>query len=401
MKVIFPVAALAAMAGGCAYDANEPAGSEEAAVSNGLPGGATTGPDGYWTISAVPPSPYPETVPADPSIGKEDMFDVYARENGLTRAEAEDRINGPAELHTEMDRIAEAVRKEPNFVELRMVRDPAARMEAWFTKDAAATLARYTESPHFIAREGGISSAAQEALRQLWLPRLQKASVGSMSVDPFTGKVELGVGMTEAEFLALARKDGWDLSNVTATYAQPQPAAFVDPAIARWIRAFPREHGKATIRLTALYHGTIVLEDGCFRLQSRAPDDDGKLVLFSYRSQLALDDEGYLVVRSAPDRTYRIGEPGAWGGPNAIDPANPEVKALHRRCGEGEVFNVAEPESARLFSLPFAQWVTNYAKSKGLTRQKSWGTVIDCMKREEAAGRIGLNARDACIKQFN
>lgn len=361
---------------------------------------------GFLTITETPPSPFPVTVPADPTLGREDLVDRYARENGLTRAQAEAAINGPPELRAEMERIAERIQRDnpENFVTFVMVRDPAVRMEAWFVRDAAKTLAKYTNSPLFVAREGGLSMATQEELRALWLGRMQGEhgyAFNTMSGQPQTGKLEIGIAIQEADFRALAREEGWELGpQLDLHFAPPRPPAFAHHGIAEQVRVFAREHLMPGGRNEALFVGRIILDDGCFKVEQR----DGfpaHLAMFGYGTYLDRDDEGNLLVRSASDRHYRVGEMGAWGGPAGVDETNPEVIALRKACGDGPIMNVTEPTSSRLFSLPFPQWVTNYAKAKGLSRQEAWDEIIVCMKREEKTARIGIDARDKCIRQFN
>jgi hypothetical protein len=62
---------------------------------------------------------------------------------------------------------------------------------------------------------------------------------------------------------------------------------------------------------------------------------------------------------------------------------------------------VAEPESERLFSVPYSHWVADYARAKSLTYREAWREVIGCMEREIRRGRRDMEARGLCIKQFN
>jgi hypothetical protein len=107
------------------------------------------------------------------------------------------------------------------------------------------------------------------------------------------------------------------------------------------------------------------------------------------------------VFDAAGERRYRIGETGSWPGPNTVDEEDPDVRELRRQCGSGPVTNVAEPQSERLFSLPFPEWVADFARARAVPYRQAWKQVIACMKREEARGRSGLDLRDRCIRQFN
>lgn len=379
---------------------NAPSSTAEAAPAGTTPTGATTTAAGFWSVGEVQSSPFPATVPADPTVGEDDLIGKFARENGLTRAQAEARINGPPELRDELSRIAQALRKEPNFVENRMVRDPAVRIEVWFARDAAATLARHTRSPYFVAREGGWNQAEQNRMQDLWLSRMEEGKIGTLAIDGIGRRVEIGVGTTEEQFLATARARGWDLAQVNARYADPQPAAFADASIAAHVRAFAREATDPQVRMTALGIGRIVMDDGCFRLQANE-NEKPTLVMFGYAATLDRDDQGYLVVRGPDEAVYRVGETGGWNTPNFVDEASAEVRALRAACGTDEIVNVGHPASYRLFGLPDPTWVTNYANARKLSQQAAWDEIVGCIGREEKQGRAGLDARDRCVRQFN
>ena len=372
----------------------------EAAGAGFAPAGAAIGDGGFWTIGEVPASPYPQVVPADTT--GESLVEQYARENGISLSEAQDSINGPPRLHRIWPALNAKLRANEanNYVDARMVRDPAVVMEIWFKRDAAQTLAKYTKDPIFRPMEGGLNEAEQEARRALWAGRMEAGSIMGMSIDPFTGEADIAVGIPETRFLAIAESRGWDLSNVKASYAQEQSAAFADPALASGVRVFAREQADPVARNQALGIGRISLDDGCFTLGSRGDEAQSSLVMFGYGSTLDRDDEGYLVVRSG-DSVYRVGEIAGWSGPNGVDEDNPDVIALREACGTGKIVNVAEPVSYRLFSLPYPSWVSNYAEANGLSRQAAWDRVVACMKQEEAADIRGLDARDRCIRQFN
>ena len=333
-------------------------------------------------------------------MGQEDLIGKYARENGLTRSQAADQINGPPELRAEMERIAARIEREnpDNFVQFIMVRDPSVRMEVWFERDAARTLAKYTTSPLFVAREGGMNAQRQEELRAIWLARFEEAggAINSLSTDNISRKVEIGVGIPEAEFRALAREKGWELGpELLLHFPSPQPAKYTDPMIGKLVRYFARENTSPGARNTALFIGRIWLDDGCFRLERE--DGEDPLVMFAYEANLTIDEDRYLNIGTE----YRVGEIGAWGGPAGYDENSEDVKALRAACGEGELVNVTFPGSNRLFSLPDPTWVTNYAQAKDMTRQAAWQEILACMKRRDRNGRGGLEARGACVRQFN
>lgn len=364
----------------------------------------------YLFIDSAPPTPWPTNPPPAPKT-----LDSFARRTSTgseeDRARAWAEANGPEDFQQEVQRLMQLLpRVEPdNFVQLRLVRDesvqtdpaPLLGAEIWFREDAAATLARYTRDDRFFAREGGLSQADMEVRRELWLDRLKLIdSSYTLSGDPTTGRIDIELGITETAFRELASGQGWSWDDgVRFTFASEQPPAFLDASLESQVRAFVREPSAPIVQLLALTIGTIVLDDGCFRLK----DENGKpgpLVMFGYDTQLVRDGEGYPTVIHGDNR-YRIGEVGAWGGPNQVRSGSQETRALRAACGDGEIVNVGSPQSLRLFALPFPDWVLDYARAKSLSYDDAWDEVIDCMARNEKRGRFGLEARNACIDQFN
>jgi hypothetical protein len=388
---------------GCAMrpgPAISPAGAGDA-----LPTGARLSPTGYFTIREVPPSPFPEDPPPEPQL-VDDLARRTSSRDPAVRARAWEEANGSAAFQAELKRLRETIAREQpdNFVEVRIVRDPAVAAEIWFKRDAARTLARYTANPLFRPRQGGISAAELQRLQSLWAGRAGRGEVINLiGVDPISGSVELGIAVEEAEFRRIAAERGWELGpNLKLSFPRQRPPAFTQPSLARYVRALARETKAKGIQLTAGYSGRIILEDGCFRLASRKPGETGPLVMFGRETQLGLDEQGYLIVSGEQEsRRYRIGETGSWPGPNMVDEEDPEVRELRRQCGGGAVTNVAEPHSERLFSLPDPQWVADYARARSLPYRSAWDEVISCMKREEARGRRALELRERCIRQFN
>jgi hypothetical protein len=397
-----PILLAALLLSGCTVAA-APAGLAPASDAP-LPPGARASPAGYLTILEVPPSPFPDEPPPEPRL-VDDLARRTSSPDPAVRATAWEEANGPPAFRNELQRLGQILpREEPdNFVQMRIVRDPAVAAEVWFKRDAARTLARYTSNPLVRPRQGGASMEEQERLRALWTERMEGETViTTVGVDPL-GPVQVAIAVDEAEFRRIAAQRGWSFGpEVELIFPPPRPPAFTDPALARFVRAFARESKAKGIQLTGGFSGRIVLDDGCFRLASRDAGGRGPLVLFGRQTRLGLDQHGYLAVfDAAGERRYRIGETGSWPGPNTVDEEDPDVRELRRQCGSGPVTNVAEPQSERLFSLPYPQWVADYARARAIPYRQAWKQVIACMKREEARGRSGLALRDRCIRQFN
>ena len=382
------------------------AGPQTSSGIDNLPTGASLSRSGFLNVSEAPPSPYPADPPPMPT-----QLDTFARRTSLGTAEERERAwaeqSSTPEMRAELERIMPALRGEPNFVQSRLAGEPGAKyIEVYFTRDAEATLARHTTSPIFIARTGGRSLAELEPVMQAWFERFEQAGrpVDGASANAIEGVVELYTGITREEFDTLARRYDWpDIADepVMFTFALEQPAAFADPSLEPLVRSFARESVRPGIQLTALGIGRIVLQDGCFRLE-RGDEGDPLLVMFGRDSQMGRDAEGYLVITDErAGRTYRVGEIGAWGGPNGVNERDPEIRRLREACGPGEIVNVRQPHSQRLFGLPFPLWVLDYAYTYDITYEAAWDRVIACMEREESRGRRGLEARNACIDQYN
>lgn len=94
--------------------------------------------------------------------------------------------------------------------------------------------------------------------------------------------------------------------------------------MARYVRLVPREDRSPAIIHTAAISGRVILRDGCFRVLQ--PDTPGEpLVIFDRDAEIALDREGYMVVRDPRviDRAPRIGDRMVWSGPLVLMSAVP------------------------------------------------------------------------------
>ncbi|WP_296677893.1 hypothetical protein [Novosphingobium sp.] len=183
-------------------------------------------------------------------------------------------------------------------------------------------------------------------------------------------------------------------------YAREAPPAQVEADARYPFHLFPRSKSAATIVLTSATYGTVLLDHGCFRRADRK-GKPGNLVLFDRNAQIGRDSQGYLAVFDSGKPSARVGEPAIWGGYPGANERDPDVRKLREVCGEGPIDAVGIPSSVRLFSLPYPEWVANYARVKKISYQAAWDRAIACMKRREADGTGGLEARDSCIDQYN
>ena len=371
------------------------------------PQGARIERSGYATILSAPPSPFPAEAPPMPG-----QLDTLARRTSLgtdaDRNRAWEEVNGTAAFQLEFQRLREVIARAESdtFLTVRLVRDPGVIGEFLFSGGGKETLAKYTDDKAFRAVDTSVDPIAFGRLEQTWLGRTEiaEASINLLGANSIDGTIEMNVGIEEPAFRAIAARRGWDLTDprLRFTFAQPRPEPFAVAGLAGLVRAFPRENTSAAIRLLAKGTGTVVLKDGCFRHANDKGRAGDTLVMFARDSQLTLDGEGYLAIRSeGGERQYRIGELGSWGGPNGFSESDEDVRALREACGRDRLINLAAPQSERLFAMPEPLWVLDYAYSKGITYDAAWDRVTACMNRQMDRGRMPMEARDRCIQQYN
>lgn len=357
-------AAITALAG-CSGEAAQSAPQSNRAeiVSEGrtpasLPRGATIGPSGYATILSAPPvvtlggSPS-ETVPAPlpppppPTNGRATPLPmtqeaIASRESMMNPDEA------ARKAAMTIDRRLKAA-EHSNYVGMRVVRDPRARFAFQFRHDAAATLARYSRDPRFTTREGGLPTFELQPTFDTWWKRFEPFRlVGGGAVSQFDGVVRFDMNIDEAGFREIAARERWALpERLKLNFSRPRNLWPIDPAMARYVRIFPREDRLPAITRMALLGGRIILRDGCFRLTEHARSGE-PLVIFGRDVELGLDEQNYMVLArtGAGSTAPRIGELVTWGGPLDCSEADPNVKALRAKCGTGPIVAVGRPDSA-------------------------------------------------------
>ena len=380
-----------------------------------VPAGAMLNESGYVSVGEVPALPYPDSPPPEPG-GIESFSTRLSKASPAEQEQLWEEANGTAAFQAEVQRLQHVLRAEEpdNFVQLNLLRDETAMVdpktllgaEVWFKRDAADTLARYTTRDDIFPRTGGLTQAEIDRLQRVWIERMQDLQWPSaIGGNPSRGVLEITPGVTRETFTAVAAERGWEWGDeVQFAFAAPAPPPFADSRVENLVRIFPRAETSPAIQLTALGMGRVTLDDGCFRFAPREGQEQGALVMFGYGTQLGLDEEGFVVVTSENQwetETYRVGEMGAWGGPNGAQEEWETVKALRARCGEGEIVNVGTPQSLRQFSLPASDWLADYAEAKRLGYEEAWDEVIACYRQQERRGRSGLELRDRCIRQFN
>ena len=348
------------------------------------PTGARLEPSGFATILSAPPVPYADAPPVPPG---EQETQRIAREQGISVAEAEGGMNPDEATREAAMALHRRLQREggDDYVDVRIVRDPRPRFLFHFRRNGAETLRRFTSDPRFAAADGGTPHRDLEPIMRSWMERFARHRLGgSGGADPFTGIIEIDVGVSRSEFEAIAAREGWTLPPQLRLSFAPEtdPESVVSADAAAFVRTFPRADRAPGIILTVAKGGRIILADGCFRLNSV----DGPLVLFGRNTRLVRDEQGYLAVVSIanPQVRARIGEHMTWGGyPPAVE-EEPGVQAIRRHCGSGPIESVGEPESTAHFRVrPHA--IAAYAEAKRIPLQAAWNEIKACWAEQDAA----------------
>jgi hypothetical protein len=360
------------------------------------PRGATIERFGFATILKAPPRPYSDQPPPPVARG-EGAVEELARHLGISSEEAMARMNPDEATRNAAVQLNQRLRAgaRGNYVTVAIERDPLPYYVFYFKRDAAATLARFTNDPRFRARQQGVPREELQPLFDEWWKRMEPDRlVGGGSVDAREGLVRFDMNVDEADFREIAARKGWQVpARLALNFSSPRNPRSVDPALASFVRVFAREDRRPAIVLQAALHGRVILRDGCFRLADSGGTGE-PLVVFGRDSELALDDRGYMIVRQPGSErpSPRIGEMMVWAGPRDAAEEDAGVRKLRARCGSGPVIAVGEPESVHAFRVrPYA--VDNYASAKRISRQAAWNRIKACFAEEDA--RVARGGPDA------
>ena len=369
---------------------------EDALPSASTPRGATIERSGFASILNAPPRPYADQPPPPVAPG-EGPVEELARHLGISAREAMARMNPDEATRNAAVDLERRLRAgaRGNYVTVAIERDPVPYYVFFFKRDAAATLARFTGDPRFRARQQGVPREELQPIFDEWWKRFEPDRlVGGGSVDARDGLVRFDMNIDEAGFRQIAARRGWQVpAQLALHFSPPHNPRSVDPALTPFVRVFAREDRRPAIVLSAALHGRLVLRDGCFRLAD--PGRAGEpLVVFGRDTELALDGEGYMIVRQPGSERPppRIGEMMVWAGPRDAAEEDAGVRELRARCGSGPVVAVGEPESVHTFRVrPYA--VDNYASAKRISRQEAWNRIKACFAEEDA--RVARGGPDA------
>ena len=219
-----------------------------------------------------------------------------------------------------------------------LLAEPSIATGSWVRREA-------TSPPPANAKEIG----------ERWVERLTKRNAisgyGLAGKGPDGPVSSIDTGMTERDFEAWAKENGWSVpTHIDWTFVPELNLPRVAPAAADGIRVWPASTARTGAQNEALLWGRVELRDGCFY----GDTGDGtpeKLAFFHEEIGLDRDSEGYYILRDRiSGRTLaRIGEQMNWGGPPSAY-IDPELeREIQEKCGPGELLVVGSPESEERF----------------------------------------------------
>ena len=229
------------------------------------------------------------------------------------------------------------------------------------TPDYKALLAEPSLSSGGWARREATSPLPSDAktIGQTWVERLEQRQAltgyGLGGKGPDGPVVMIDTGMTEADFEAWAKENGWDVpTHITWSFVPEMHLPSVSDAAQSGIRVWPASTARTGAQNEALLAGRVELRDGCFY----GGEGDGtpdKLAFFHAEIGLDVDDEGYYILRDriSGHVRARLGELMNWGGPPSAYIAPELEQEIHEKCGPGEILVVGSPESRERFGTQY------------------------------------------------
>ena len=355
-----------------------------------VPPTATIGASGFATIEHAPSSPLPDVAPPAENRPKDERG-FYARMAGISDAEAAKRIAEQQRSRPQFEKLLATLRNREagNFTAARMVHEPDWAYVFYFKRNPERTLAKYTRYPHFKAGLAKYSTAELREIAEPWVDRFARHRLlGGHGTDATYGEVRMDLNVSEAEFRAIAEREGWKIPGpIKLAFSPGVQGEAVAPQLVSMIRIFPQSDRDLGATNQALLGGRIVLRDGCFFVTS--PGKPARLAYFAREVALAKDEQNYLSLRTrgrGPRHLGRIGEQFSWGGPIGTTEDMPMVAELRRRCGNSPLEHVGIPESSRLFHV--RPWVVDaIAERRKISRDEAWRRFKACLETPQTSRR--------------
>lgn len=194
-----------------------------------------------------------------------------------------------------------------------------------------------------------------KAIGDLWIARLQEHGAllgyGLAGKTPDEAVEMIDTGLTEQEFKDWVTENEWRVPrHIRWSFVPVMSLPPVSQAAQVAIRVWPASRTRTGIQLQALFHGKVVLRDGCFFVGFDGKPAD-KLAWFHSEIGLGVDPAGYFILRDRINgRTLaRLGEDMSWGGPASANIDRKTEQALQDACGPGEIYIVGSPEARERF----------------------------------------------------
>ena len=350
-------------------------------------------PGTYPTIETAPSANY-GAAPPPPDERPRGERSWYAQAYGVSEEEAQRRLRMQSEISEEVGRLRQRLETEErgNYADLWMEHSPQWGMFVGFKRDPEATLRRYTSHPLFTARQVLFSLAELEAaqsdafaqLRRLGIP----AEGGAYVQD---NEVRITAAIDQSEVDALVRSGRLRVAPPVRLSGRDAlvPAEPVTAEARRFVRILPQARHRTGMETSELNTGTIVLRDGCFRLDG--PGEDDPLAFFGAETGVRLDDRGALTFYRRGDGGYdgapsRVGERMVLGGGagREIDDAG-TLAAVRAACGPGRIVYVGNPRSYAAFRVRHSAWrVDQIAQARRISREEAWRGLAACWAEEDA-----------------
>ena len=368
----------ALFATGCGEARSSAAGTPATVV----PKGSVIGPQGFATISDVPPAPF---TPAEPGKPQPMSAEQLASHEQFRRAgEFQNRVMDEVQALAEKLRAAE----KDNFVDLYYENEGEPHVVFRFLRDAKRTLAKYSRNPSFRATEVRYSTKELAAALDFMMETFREDRViAGGGYGSKSNRADIEINVTEEEFRALAARKGVTIPEaVKLEFRTTKSASAINrplpESLASLVRIFPRSDRPLGMLNAINSRAKIVLRDGCFR----ASDQGNALVQFPLGAQLFIDSAGYLAFGAAEAPGYaRVGEEIIFPGSIAEVTAPELVDPIHQACGPGKVIAVNATHSAAADRAQFAvsanlQSLRELRESYGLADADARKVLAECAR---------------------
>jgi|GEM_PF-2106735 len=356
---------------------------------------AQTDPGSYPTIEHAPPPNYGAVPPARDERPRSQLG-WYAQTYGVSDEEAQRRTRMQREISEEVGRLRQRLETDErgNYADLWMEHTPEWGMFVGFKRDAEATLRRYTSHPLFTARQVRFSLAELEAAQADAFAQLRRLGIpaeGGTYVQH--NEVRITAAVDQSEVDELVRSGRLRVAPPVRLTGRDAlvPAEPVAPEARRFVRILPQARYRTGMETSELNLGTIVLRDGCFRLDGAGEDDP--LAYFGAETGVRLDGQGALTLYQRGGGGYdsepaRVGERMVLGGGAGREIADSDVvSAVRAACGPGRIVYVGNPRSYAAFRVRHSAWrVAQVAEARRISRDEAWRGLTACWARRIRAG---------------